>query len=284
MKNIKKILLPIKFTEDSYKVVRTAAEIAKIRGARLIMLHVFHRPIIRSSENKLLDMQMSGQMEKFELSRKERRIRRQYAQLLAAVPELDRIDHSFITRIGTVVNSIRDISEKQGADLIIMGSGAMGGGARFMSGKAVTVSHQVKTPVLILPYQHTITRPFKIAFAYDMKAIQNFESLQTMGEISRHYNSNLNIVTVRRPGETFNSQQEANLQNLLAEFADLNPDVQIIEHDDMENGIVQYLRHNQISILVILQRSRGIIEELFQSTMTKKVIRRTAVPVLALDE
>ena len=284
MKSIKKILLPVKFTEDSFKVVRTAAEIARIRGAKLILLHVYHRPVILRPQSRMVDKEMSGQMEKFELHRKERRIRRYYAQLLAAVPELDRVEHSFITRIGTVLSSIKAISEKHEVDLIIMGSSTMGTGARFMTGKAVNLCLQIKTPVLILPYLHSLTRPFKVAFAYDMKAIQNFESLQTMGELARYYESDLNIVTVQRPGEVFNPKQEANLTKLKEQFSELNPNVHTIEHDNVAKGIAEYISKNQISILVILHRSRGFIEELFHSSFTKKMALKSGVPVLALDE
>lgn len=283
MKSIKKILAPVDLTEHSFATLLQAAEIARYAGAQLVILHVYHKPVLSRAYEKLLDPEIVRMVERSRLAHLHTHIKDQYCQLINSIPDLMDVRIKFIKTKGFVVDKIIEVSEQENVDLIIMGAHRVKAISEFWGAKAAEVCLRLKIPALILPYQWALRKPDKIAFAYDLKSIRNMEDLDIIKLFSVMYNSEIHIITFIA-GSKIAAKEEENIKSLRNHFAEFTPIIHTQPAADIEEGIYAYLKENKISLLVVLHRTRRMLDELFHESMTRKIVYHTDIPVLALDD
>lgn len=283
MKSMKKILAPIDLKEHSFATLIQAAEIARYADAQLVVLHVYHKPVLNGFYEKMMGPELASAIEKGRLSQLQDYIKTQYHNLIDAIPALADIRIKFIKERGMVVRKIIDIAETEQADLIIMGSHKVNALNEFWGSKAAEVCLKVKTPVLVLPYRWTLQKPEKIAFAYDLKNIRRMSDLDLIKLLSVMYKSEIHIITILA-GNKISEQEKENIDRLKEYFAEFLPLVHTVPASDIEEGIFGYLRENKISLVTVLHRSRKLLEEMFHNSLTKRLVYHSDIPVLALDD
>ena len=283
MKTINKILVPLDFTEHSKGVLIQAIDIAQKARAELIVLHVHSRPTVSKSLEQYADMDLIRAMEKSKLSRLKDKIKTKYDQILTETPGHENIKIKFLFEKGTVVDKILDVSEQHNVNLILMGTRGVRGLQEFWGTKTAEICLKTKTPVLVLPYNRMQEKPDKIAFAYDLKTIPNLQTLDLVKLFSALYQSEIHIITVYSQ-KYMNVEESDNLEKLRDHFKEYSPIVKTQYGGDAEKGIFNYLKENQIQLLVILHRHRSFLQDIFHESLTAKITYHSNIPVLALDE
>lgn len=283
MQSIKKILAPVNLTEKSFATLIQAAEIARYANAQLVVLHVYHKPVLNGFYEKLMGPELVKVIEKSRLSHLHNHIKKQYDNLINAIPELMDVRIKFIKARGFVTERIMGIAAQEKVDLIIMGSHKVNAVNEFWGSKSAEVCLKVKTPVLVLPYRWALKKPEKIAFAYDLKNIRRMDDLDIIKMLSLMYKSEIHLLTVIS-GSKINEQEKANVRLLKEYFAEFSPVVHTLPAPDIEKGIFSYLQENKISLLTVLHRSRKLLEDMFHESLTRKIVYHSDIPVLALDD
>ena len=146
LRSLKLILVPVDFSDCSFRALDYAAELARTFRAKLILLHVLQPSI--HTDNYLGDSATMDQSN---------------GTLIAATrAQLGTLTHHAATqglvaevlvRMGRAQSDIADTANATGADLIVMG--AHGGGAEnhpLLGGTAERVLRHSPCPVLTVPY------------------------------------------------------------------------------------------------------------------------------------
>ena len=223
-------------------------------------------------------------IEKNKLNRLLNRIKEKYDNICQSVPALSNVHTKFINTKGFIVDKIIEVNKEEQADLIIMGTRGVRGISEFWGTKTAEICLNVTTPVLVIPYHFEYFKHDKIAFAYDLKSIHNIEDLDIVKLFSMVYNSEVHILTVHSDTSKISSEEEENIDKLKHHFKDFSPIVHIETGRNIERRVFKYLKENNISMLVVLHRSRKLLEEMFHESLTAKFAYHSDIPVLALDD
>jgi nucleotide-binding universal stress UspA family protein len=283
MKSINKILVPLDFSVHSFTILHQAAEIARFVKAQIIILHVYHKPLLSSAMSKKLDPEVVKVLEQSRLNHLLSHIQDKYSNLIRAIPELDETRVKFIKTRGLVVDKIIEVNDHEKVDLIIMGTKGAKGIQEFWGTKTAEICLTLRTPVLVIPYHSKHRKPDKIAFAYDLKSIRDINGLNMVKLLSQVYGAEIHILTIHRDCK-ITPQEVENIQQLKKHFEEFSPIIHQECGENIEDGIFDYLKKNKIAMLVALHRSRKLLEDMFHESFTEKFVYHSDIPVLALDD
>jgi nucleotide-binding universal stress UspA family protein len=142
---MKTILVPIDFSDISSRVVNTAQELARSFGARLVLLHV------SEPEPDFVGFEPGPVAVRTTVARDFRK-EHQKLEELSAQASAGGLDVLALQIQGPIVDKVLDEADKQGADLIVVGSHGHGALFEFLVGSVTSgVLRAAKCPVLVVP-------------------------------------------------------------------------------------------------------------------------------------
>jgi nucleotide-binding universal stress UspA family protein len=277
---MKKILLPIDFSETSENAFVYALEMAKIFDAELVLLHTFDLPIIDSQS---LPVNYSVIYESIELTNFDHfkdDLPRLHA--IAAERNSDNIVMNHILMEGDLVYNIKKVVKQENIDFIVMGTkGAEGWLDSFLGTNTGSVISDVSVPVLSVPIGAKFNKFENIAFTTRFRK-KDIEALVKVLLLAKKLHaqvkclhvktsdSDVNTVEINRWKEHF--KDEENLQFF------------IIPSDDVKETIEDFLVTQDIDLLAMLTYKRNFFVELFTTTTAQKLSYHLNTPILVLHE
>jgi len=274
---MKKILLPTDFSDVSDNAIRYAVEIAKLTGASLTLLHVYHVPVVTTDMPVV--MPTLEDLEKDCLSGLEK-IKQ---EILSHNSGLN-VDCK--CECGLVVDEMEDYLKVNSVDLIVVGTQ----GAGYLSEKllgSVTTSliKKVKVPVLIIDREVRYKPIKKIALACDYKEISN-ATLSSLKEFGKLFNAKIFVVNVvREEAEIIPTTDEAavgvKIDHLLE---DIEHSYHYAQNDDVVEGVNDFVQEHNIDLIVMIPRQHSGFRNLFHEAETKRMAFHTHTPFLSLHE
>ena len=279
MHSVRNILVPIDFSLNSTIVLRHAIQIAKKANAQITVFHAYSRPVVNRGKGKSFNFDKEGAEEKKLLCKLEKKIDYNFEMLAYSIPELKDIKTSYVKKRGLIVDLIVELAKQHKIDMIIMGTRGARGIDEIWGTKAADVSLEVKVPVLIMPYESQIKKHAKIALAYDFEKIKDFKPLNSLRLLAEVYDAEVQIINIS--DEDINSGKSLDeIQNYLK---GLNVSLHLKKHSDVEEGLGEHIQHHDVSVLVVLHRSRNFLMDLFHDSLTERMALRSRIPILVLE-
>lgn len=275
-----KIVFPTDFSESANKAFAYALKIADSLSAQIITVHAYELPRVspRHMPNTLADIYDSIQLEKFEDYRDEIPALRKIANEL----NLTRVRVSNVMQEGSPISTIARVAKKEKADLIIMGTkGATGLREIFLGSVTGEVMEKAPCPVLGVPAKAVIENGSKIiAVTTDFKE-EDALALQKVINIASKIDAEVHCIhfDILR-SETLLHRLSSWKETL--DFDISNIHFEVIGTSNLEQGMVNYIEDNQVSITAMLTHKRGFFEEMFNYSLAKKMSYHLKTPVLAI--
>ncbi|HEY5369979.1 MAG TPA: universal stress protein [Hanamia sp.] len=273
---MKKILVPIDFSDASFNAVSYAAFLANVFNARLTLVHAYTGTSVfdESAGAKVYDSleDLEAANEKF------------------LKKGIDGIARKFTVKIeglvmkGNPVNVIEEVAEKINPEMIVMGMKGKGeSNSRFGSS---TTSMIVKTsiPLLVIPenagYQTIDTITLASDFN-DEKLLSNFAILE---KLIKKFDPFIEILNVQKKDSKLTPEMIAGKMSTDLMWGKYNHSFNIIERDDIEEGINKFLKKHPTDLLVMVARKRNFIHKILEPSHTEKMTGQTKIPLLILHE
>jgi nucleotide-binding universal stress UspA family protein len=276
---MKKILFPTDFSEAATNAFVHALEFAKIVNGELILLHTFELPVYDSqfvpdNYNLIFD---SVQLSQFDMFKDE--IPKLHA--IAAERNLDQIKMSHRLMDGSLLYNIKKAIKEEKIDFIVMGTtGATGWEAFFLGTNTGNVLTAVDVPVLSVPLEAEFKKIETIGFTTRYRA-KDKKALKDVLKIAKKTNAKVRCLYVK----TKNSDVlHVTIKQWEDEFAGEPIRFSIIESDDVQDTILDFILFKEIDILAMLTYKRNFFVELFKPSLTQKFSNRLDIPILAMHK
>ncbi len=273
------IFCPTDFTEESVKAATIAFNIANLVQGKLILMHAYH--VTGTEAGMKMDAEITDRL-KIEA---ERRLDEMIVMLRRSNPSAE-VTFEKAVRYGFAVDEIIDYSKISNADLIVLNTKGIHGFAERVAGSiAGNVLESTNIPVLILPKETRLDDFKKIVFASELKAGEE-NLVDFIISFARLFGSEVTILHVKSKitdedhKKAINYVAESNMSNKDYEAVSID----LIEENDLEDGINRYAEENQADLIVMARGKRGFWASLFQSGNTKKMASHTRLPLLALHK
>ncbi|MEB8327893.1 universal stress protein [Flavobacteriaceae bacterium KMM 6897] len=269
---MKKIIVPVDFSEQSEYALKVAASLAKKYGSEIFAVHMLElsTAVISTSEGFQQDQML------FLIKLSEKR----FTEFLAK-PFLQDVKVTPIIKHFKVFSELNEVAEKHQADLVVMGShGADGLKEIFIGSNAEKVVRNSDVPVLVIKDEMEDFKIDHFVFACDFKE-ENLPALQKARDFAKKLAAELHLVYVNTPGDTFLSTPDiyARITNFLSK-AGMGKEVEIYNDYTVEKGILNYSKDINADILGIPTHGRKGLTHFFMGSIGEDVANHSKIPVV----
>ncbi len=278
---MRKILFPTDFSAVADNAYIYALALAKRMEATLITMHAYQIEEIRGAAlpNTLAEIYESIQWEEFE----------NYKDY---VPHLRQIaqDHGFgevpqyhVLIQGRLLEAIISVASEEGVDLIVMGTKGASGLKEVIFGSVTgEVMEHAPAPVLAVPKEASFDGKFdRIAVTTEFAAEEKKALYKVLEFASWFDHPTISVIHV----DVGHVESIAHRMEAFKKEFEGKPNLEfvVVDATTIEKGLQQYLETHRVDILCMLTHKRGVLEELFNYSVAKKMSYHLTTPVLAIQ-
>ena len=186
-----------------------------------------------------------------------------------------------------MVETVAHFLKNNPVDLIVMGTrGASGLQEMLVGSRTVGLLQEILVPLLIIPEQGILGKVRNILLCSDLHEVEDDNNLDLVKELATLFGANVRIAHVAEGSEVPTYEHELERSRELSIF---RPEVEVaykrIKAKNVLEGIRYYLDlKGDNDLLVMINRKRTFIENLFRVNHTHKMAYHTTLPLLVLPE
>lgn len=273
---MKTILIPTDFSKTANNAADYAIEIAKLSKGRVILLNVYHIPIVASDIPVIipsLDELESNSMKR--LTGFEKELHAKHGKNFTIEK---------VVKPGFVIDEVRDIVKEKKVDLIVMGISGEGKLTELIGSNATGVIKNINCPTLIIPQNAKFKKVRNIAFACDYESVADSPAIRKLKTFLQLFNAKLMIFNVVDPHAEPVLEHAISGVKIENSFSDFDHSLYFPENDDLVYGINDFVDEHDVDMLVMIPKKHNLFVHMFQQTHIKKMAFHTHVPLLAIHE
>jgi len=277
---MKKILVPIDFSETSDNAFVYALEMAKRLKAELVLLHTFELPIV---DSQAMPINYATIYNSIELANFEH-FKQKMPQLHAIAEErnLNHIPMSHIMMDGDLLLSIKKVIAQENIDMVVMGTkGAEGWWDSLIGTNTGSVIAGVDIPVLSIPAGAQFQKIDTIAFTTRFRK-KDIEALIKVLFFAKRFHAKVKCLYVKTPNSDVTDETIRRWQSHFEDETNLQ--FFVIPNEDVKETIEDFLVSQEVDMLAMLTYKRNFFVELFTTTTTQHLSYHLKTPILAFHE
>lgn len=272
---MKLIIAPTDFSPMADNAVKYSIDMAKAMGANLMLVNVYQLPI-SYSEVPLINISLDElrKISEEKLEELKRNIKTLTGNQLTVYTE---------SKLGDVTEELEKLSITLHPFAIVMGTrGVTGVGRFFLGSNTLSVIKHLEVPVFVIPPGATFKSFRKIGLTSDLRDVVDATPVEPVRELVNFFNADLHVLNVdfkQRRFTPYTPEETMNLETLLS---GMNPVFDFIEHESVEQGISEFAEKNNIDLLITLPKKHNALEQLFETSTTRKLIHQTNIPLMCI--
>lgn len=288
LRSVRKILVPVDFSDASLKSCTYALGLAAKLKAEIKLLHVYYNPVIDMAP---FDTSHAYQINLINyLHEAEQHARHQLVQLSKDLKNQvkkskvnTKITYSLAN--GIAADEIIEASNKYRPGLIILGSQGIGHQSGSLLGSvSAKIIGKTNVPVLAIPENSKFSgfdNLKNILYATDFDSTDHL-SMSKLINLLHPFDVNLFCAHISiGVKKTWQKVKLDGLkQTLDHEFKNEKIQYDIVVSDDIINGLEMYMRNNAIDVIALTNHNRSVLARFFTPSITKLLLSRLNKPLL----
>ncbi len=277
---MKKILVPLDFSETSENAFVYALEMAKLYKAELVLLHTFELPYI---DSQIVPFNYAEIYDTIEMSNFNHF--KQEMPKLKAIAKDQKAQHivmNHIMMVGDLIHTIKEVVNQENVDFVVMGTnGASGWFDSFVGTNTSSVISDVSVPVLSIAHDVKFHKMEIIGFTTRYRE-KDITALQEVLAIAKKMKAKVKCLYVKTSssdvkGEAV-SKWEAHFKN------EKELEFFIIPSEEVNETIEEFLTNQSIDLLAMVTYKRNFFTQFFTTSVTQQMSQHSNTPILALHE
>ncbi|MEN3322747.1 universal stress protein [Mariniflexile soesokkakense] len=273
---MKKIIVPVDFSEHSEYALNTAAKLAKRYGAEVLVLHMLEMSDLMLTASEGLQYEKAAYFFKLSEQRFETFLKKDYLKEVKVTPVIKHFK---------VFSEVNDVAQKNDADLIVMGSHGVSGVKEFFVGSNTErVVRNAEIPVLVVKNKLRDINFETVVFASDFSE-ESIEAYRKAVKMFEAMNMKMLMVNVNLPNERFKSSIE--IEKLVVNFftkADRNLDrmeaVHYVSDYTVEDGVITFALKVGADIIAMPTHGKKGLAHFFEGSIGEDVANHANLPVM----
>jgi nucleotide-binding universal stress UspA family protein len=274
---MKKILVPVDFSEHSEYALEVAASIAKQQNAELLVVHMMG--LSESLTNKNESKEIMEAMYYMKLAQK------RFADFLDK-DYLEGLNVTDIVHNYRVFSELNDVAQDNHADLLVMGShGSSGLSEVFVGSNTEKVVRTSNIPVLVIKKRRKDFKFENVVYACDFEK-KSIPAYQRAMDFFDLFDAEVHLLYINLPAERFRStgQMEDRVRDFLlkadqSKFDNLDK-VVYRNNYSVEEGIYTYSNKINADLIAVSTNGRRGLAHFFFGSIGEDVANHADVPVL----
>ncbi|ULQ52569.1 universal stress protein [Flavihumibacter fluvii] len=273
---MKSFLVATDFSAPSREAALYAANLAKLFGAEITLLHAYLLPTPVSEVPYVMISVEELQKDNEKLA----------ADLATSLHQQTGVSVKTLVNIGMPADEIVYQSKELSADLVIIGMrGENKAIDKFIGSTTAAVIRKSHIPVLVIPAGNQYNGLSNLTYATDFSYTMNTRCLKTMGLLmKKHPEANLHVVNIQRPGEIMSAEQISGKVWLEPTLEELNHQYHTIENPSVEAGLESFLAKSPSQMLIMVAHKHSWWERLVSGSHTREMVYKAHIPLLVLQD
>jgi len=183
---------------------------------------------------------------------------------------------------GRLIDGLRQEIAEMEASLVILGTGGKYGELWSWDSNILNMLRDLPVPVLTIPPGVTYRPLLNIAFACNIKNVNQNTPFNTLKNLVAFTDSHLHVVYVTNHQIQPGSIEAANQALLHERLQELAPTYHTLLEAEVVGAIGRFVEDKQIQLLLVMPRKHGVWESLFHKSYTKELAKLSHLPIMAL--
>jgi nucleotide-binding universal stress UspA family protein len=285
---IKKILVPVDYSDCSRFACRYAIKIACKLGIEIKLFHTYYSPAFDLIElagavqtQSQLREEVTINLEESEKETLEGFMNGLKDYIAECGMPLIRISYDIAP--GVPEDEIIHFCDSYNPDLVVMGTKGKGTGVGSIIGSVTAaVINRITYPVLAIPEKYTFIgeeNVKNVMYVTDFDE-SDFQTLKSLISLTDQLNLDIQCVHIGDP----DSWDKVKMEGLMKYFAEVYGKKQVtysfVSQKNLLIDLDQLIREKSINILSLTAHRQSIVDKLFKRNITKKLFYHTSIPLL----
>lgn len=276
--SLKRILVPLDYSDHSFNALRIAISITEQFDAKLVLLHSHDVPSSTSMSHYrgLLDtMRDSVKKEMLE----------ELKMASNVFKELGKLKVDYKVTLGPATDDIKRIAEEENVDLIVMGTKGRSNRLRQRFGSnSSEIAVSAKRSVLIIPDKCEKLDLDKIVLAVDYHQADDLGDLSVLRELSLKNNAEVTILNITDIPGALDKEETAEAMEIHDYLDDVKHKFDQVTDSDVHDGLINYAQGNDIDLIAITPTKHHFFHKIFHISHTEELAMDTTIPMLAIHD
>lgn len=268
---VRRIMVPTDFTSVSDSAIGYAIEMAAHFGARVVLFHAVHYPVVAGDAMiavaNLKDLEQESDL-----------LLEQTRERWVASSGFNNL--ACRTASGLAVDVIADCSRDEAIDLVVLGThGADGFGGWLLGTNASEISSRCNCPVLVIPEDVSFNSPRRILFLTDYSD-SDFQSIYLTTQYFKRFRPEIVIAHV----EIDSKQEEERFDRFAEQVITSMPydrfKFELLSSGNVEDAVERFLATHECDVVVVSMRRRNFFDRLTGHSTSKRMLRHAKLPML----
>jgi nucleotide-binding universal stress UspA family protein len=275
---MKKILVPVDFSDASNDALKYTAELARSLDAIVRLLHVHTPQVSRHNPMSYMVNEQENEVKHDSLGK--------LTSLINSFGDrYSGVKFELSVESGKIAEVILSEAKKD-VDLIAMGTQGVSSFEKVLLGtNTAEIIEKANCPVLAIPLGTKPYAPKDIMFATDY-APGDWESAKVLADMARRLNATITYLHVTRADDEDElDQQRSQIDEFTNEIKTSTdfPRIKsrIISDNNVFMGLDSVLQDSTVDLLCLSTRKRSLMEKLYNPSVTRRMAIHTQIPLLA---
>lgn len=289
LKKVRRILVPVDFSEHSVNACNFAIGMAHKLKAEIKLLYVYFDPMI-STESYLETYPYQLNLDTIAANLEEE-AKIQMETLKAKIIEnikkekFANVKVTYALEKGAPDSTILEYSKSYDPGVIILGTlGREDRSGSFFGNVASKIIEKSIFPVFVIPYNSVflgINYMNKVVYATDFDE-SDFKAIRMLMNLVSPFDINIYCVHIVADEQSHfdKSKMEKIRAHLKEAYSDFNIACNLIEHSDVLQGLEDYIEDRDIDIIALTTHKRGMFDRIFNPSVTRRMLFHTNIPLL----
>lgn len=273
---MKKIIVPIDFSEHSEYALKTAAKLAKKNNAEVLALHMLEMSDIMLTASDGLQYEKAVYFYKLSEQKFEKFLDKPYLKDVKVTP---------IIKHFKVFSEVNEVAKLHDADMIVMGSQGTSGAKEFFIGSNTErVVRNSEIPVLVVKNQVKDINFEVVVFACDFTE-ETIKPYINAVNMFKKIGSKMYMVYVNMPNERFKTSAE--IEKLVVNFfskavgnLDGMASVHYVSDYTAEEGILNFSNKIGADLIAVPTHGKKGLAHFFEGSIGEDIANHATLPVL----
>lgn len=277
---MKTILFPTDFSENAVHASRYAGMMAKLFDANVILLHVYHIPMV-PAYNTSFEVKDAVSQNENEIKQQLQTFATEFRMdsNLASERIIQKVEYGFASE------KTIEIANSMNVDMIVMGTkGASNMLDKWLGTHAQDVMAKAECPVFTIPNDVSIEFPQRILYAADFKD-DEIHAVQKVLDIAKPLGATCKVVHIHEEFEpNIGHAVEETIKELEQNFKEDDVTVQQFHRDDTIEGLETYMKTYEPDILALAIHEKSFLDNIFSTSISEHFIQEAKIPILTFKK
>lgn len=289
MKAIRRILVPVDFSDTSINACSFALGLAQKLKAEVKLLYSYFNPIINSEpylEGQTVNYLMDNVIDTIHKEAKKQISElKDKLKLQIRNENMRNVKVSYSLERGIPENVILKTIQSYKPGIVIMGSrGAGQNKVSYIGNITKKVIDRAEVPILLIPEKSIFSGMeymTRVLYATNFEN-SDFKALRKLFTLIRPFEMRIHVahISINDPERLDQARMESLNKHMMDFYPGFNVKCDVIRREDIIQGLQEYTEKHEIDLIALTTHKRGVIERLFNPSIARKMVFHSYIPVL----